>query len=217
MTPNESDFTLKLPADATKNFEENIAQVPQDKWTSWRLHAMGDGETLADVARQYRVSVASIEAANHLEPHASVASGFLLNVPTVPVKVHFVRYRVQRGDTLPGIADRFDVTVDQLKRWNHIRGSHVSRGARLRIYAGEGDSAPPAKARAAENEKTDTSAKTVSADNRPAQGVEHRVKPGETLYSIARFYQTSVSSLRESNPFLSDRELQAGDILMIQR
>ncbi len=217
VTPNESDFTLKLPADATKNFEENIAQVPQDKWTSWRLHAMEDGETLADVARQYRVSVASIEAANHLEPHASVASGFLLNVPTVPVKVHFVRYRVQRGDTLPGIADRFDVTVDQLKRWNHIRGSHVSRGARLRIYAGEGDSAPPAKARAAENEKTDTSAKTVSADNRPAQGVEHRVKPGETLYSIARFYQTSVSSLRESNPFLSDRELQAGDILMIQR
>ncbi len=66
----------------------------------------------------------------------SVPSGFFLNVPTVPVTVHFVRYRVQRGDTLPGIADRFDVTVEQLKRWNHIRGSHVSRGARLRIYAG---------------------------------------------------------------------------------
>jgi membrane-bound lytic murein transglycosylase D len=218
VTPNESDFTLKLPADATKNFEENIAQVPQDKWTSWRLHAMEDGETLADVARQYRVTVASIEAANHLEPHASVPSGFFLNVPTVPVKVQFVRYRVQRGDTLPGIADRFDVTVDQLKRWNHIRGSHVSRGARLRIYAGsQGNAAPPARARSAENQKTEAPAKTVSAENRPAQGVEHRVKPGETLYSIARVYQTSVSSLRESNPFLSDRELQAGDILMIQR
>jgi membrane-bound lytic murein transglycosylase D len=216
VTPNESDFTLSLPAGATKTFEENIAQVPQDKWTSWRLHEMEDGETLSDVARHYRVTVAAIEAANHLEPHASVPAGFVLNVPTAPIKVHFVRYRVQRGDTLPGIADRFDVTVDQLKRWNHIRGSHVSRGARLRIYAGsEGDAAPPARARSAQ--KTGAFTKTVSAENHAAQGLEHRVKPGETLYSIARIYQTSVSSLRESNPFLSDRALEAGDVLMIQR
>ena len=221
VTPNEAGFTLKLPADASKNFEANIAQVPQDKWTSWRLHEMEDGETLADIARQYRVTVASIEAANHLEPHASVPAGFFLNVPTVPVRVHFVRYHVQRGDTLPAIADRFDVTVDQLKRWNHIRGSRVSRGARLRIYAGEGDATPAGKSRSAEEQKPETSTKAptrvVAAENHPPQGLEHRVKPGETLYSIARVYQTSVSSLRESNPFLSGRELQAGDILMIQR
>jgi len=216
VTPNESDFTLNVPSGATKTFEENIAQVPQDKWTSWRLHEMEDGETLSDVARHYRVTVPAIEAANHLEPHATVPNGFLLTVPTAPVKVHFVRYRVQRGDTLPGIADRFDVTVDQLRRWNHIRGSHVSRGARLRIYAGsQGDSAPPARDKSAE--ETGASTKTVSAENHPTQSLEHRVKPGETLYSIARVYQTSVSSLRESNPFLSDRELQAGDVLTIQR
>ena len=216
VTPNQSDFSLNVPAGATKTFEENIAQVPQDKWTSWRLHEMEDGETLPDVARRFRVTVAAIEAANHLEPHATVPSGFLLTVPTVPVKVHFVRYRVQRGDTLPGIADRFDVTVDQLRRWNHIRGSHVSRGVRLRIYAGsEGDSTPPARARSAQ--AAGASTKTVSAENHGPQALEHRVKPGETLYSIARVYQTSVSSLRESNPFLSDRELQAGDVLMIQR
>lgn len=215
VTPNQSDFTLNVPAGASKAFEENIAQVPQDKWTSWRLHEMEDGETLPDVARRFRVTVAAIEAANHLEPHATVPSGFLLTVPTVPVKVHFVRYRVQRGDTLPGIADRFDVTVDQLRRWNHIRGSHVSRGVRLRIYAGsEGDSAPPARVRSVQ---TGASTKAVSTENHAPQALEHRVKPGETLYSIARVYQTSVSSLRESNPFLSDRELQAGDVLMIQR
>ena len=215
VTPNEPDFTLKVPAGATKTFDENIAQVPQDKWTSWRLHEMEDGETLADVARHYRVTVSAIEAANHLEPHASVPPGFLLTVPTAPVPVHWVRYRVQRGDTLPGIAERFDVTVAQLKRWNHIRGSRVSRGVHLRIYAGAQDSEPPARARSAQ--ETAASTKTISAENRPAQGLEHRVKPGETLYSIARVYQTSVSSLREANPFLADRELQAGDVLTIQQ
>jgi peptidoglycan lytic transglycosylase D len=214
VTPNEPDFTLKVPVGATKTFEENIAQVPEDKWTSWRLHEMDDGETLTDVARHYRVTVSAIEAANHLEPHATVPSGFLLTVPTAPVRVHWVRYRVQRGDTLPGIAERFDVTVAQLKRWNHIRGSRVSRGRHLRIYAGAQDSEPPARTRSAR--KAAASRKSVSAENR-TQGLEHRVKPGETLYSIARTYQTSVSSLREANPFLADRELQAGDVLTIQQ
>jgi membrane-bound lytic murein transglycosylase D len=131
--------------------------------------------------------------------------------------VQLVRYRVQRGDTLPGIADRFDVTVEQLKRWNHIRGEHVSRGARLRIYAGsEGDATPPARAKSAQ--VTSPATKTVSAENHVTQqGLEHRVKAGETLYSIARVYQISVAALRESNPFLSNRELQAGDVLTIQR
>jgi membrane-bound lytic murein transglycosylase D len=218
VTPNQAGFELKLPVGAAKTFEENIAQVPQDKWTSWRLHEMEDGETLSDIARRFRVTVPAIEAANHLEPHAAVQTGFLLNVPTVPVKVHFVSYRVQRGDTLPGIADRFDVTVEQLKRWNHIRGSQVSRGSRLRIYAGSlSDSPARADTKAKPAEKTSASIKAVSSENHPAEGLEHRVKPGETLYSIARVYQTSVSSLRASNPFLSDRELQAGDVLMIQR
>jgi LysM repeat protein len=41
--------------------------------------------------------------------------------------------------------------------------------------------------------------------------------PGETLYSIAHDYQTSISAIKQSNPFLADRPLHAGDILTIQR
>jgi membrane-bound lytic murein transglycosylase D len=218
VTPSQSGFELKVPVGATKTFEENIAQVPQDKWTSWRLHEVEDGETLPDIARRYRVTVPAIEAANHLEAHASLPAGFLLNVPTAPPTVRWVRYRVQRGDTLPGIAERFDVTVAQLKSWNHIKGSRVARGAQLRIYAGgQTESAPPAKAKASA-QKASAAVQDVSvrAEERPA-ALEHRVKPGETLYSIAHAYQTTVSSLRESNPFLADRTLQAGDVLTIQR
>jgi membrane-bound lytic murein transglycosylase D len=216
-TPNEPGFELKLPAGAAKTFEENVVRVPEDKWTSWRLHAVEEGETLPDIARHYRVTVPAIESANHLEAHASLPAGFLLSVPTAPPAVRWVRYRVQRGDTLPGIADRFDVTVAQLKSWNHITGSHVARGAHLRIYAGsQTASAPPAKAKSAQ--KADAGVQDVSARAGEKAGtLEHRVKPGETLYSIARAYQTTVSSLRESNPFLADRALQAGDTLTIQR
>jgi membrane-bound lytic murein transglycosylase D len=218
VTPNDPNFELKLPAGTTDKLEENIHQVPEDKWTTWRLHAVEGGETISDVAHKYRVTVPAIEMANHLDPHANLPAGFLLNVPTVPVTVHLEHYRVQRGDTLEGIADRYDVTVVELRRWNHITSAHVSRGARLRIYAGgEPDHTAPAV-----QQSSKTHAKTAQSSATPPKPARtaaemHRVKPGETLYSIAKQYGTTVAALRQSNPFLSDRSLEAGDMLNVQR
>ena len=50
-----------------------------------------------------------------------------------------------------------------------------------------------------------------------AAAATHRVKPGETLYSIAKQYGTTVAALRQSNPFLAERSLEAGDMLNVQR
>jgi membrane-bound lytic murein transglycosylase D len=225
VTPSLANFQLKLPAGSGKLFEENIQQVPEDKWTSWRLHSTVEGETLGDIAKHYRVTVPAIEAANHLEPHATLPAGFFLNVPTAPPKIRLVIYRVQRGDTLAGIADRYDVTVAELKHWNRIAGEHVSRGTRLRIYAGSGETAQaapashPVKPKSAENVgQENQSLQNVSTRTEDAaRSLEHHVKVGETVYSIAREYQTTVSAIREANTFLADRELRAGDILTIQR
>jgi LysM repeat protein len=216
VTPTEPGFELKLPTGLTARFQENIQQVPEDKRTSWRLHTVEQGETLSDVAHRFRISVPSLELANHLQSHASVPSGFVLNVPTVPVVVHMVRYRVQRGDTVEGIADRFDVTVIDLRRWNHIAGAHVAKGTRLKIYAGTESAKISAVASSSQNGKA--SERTVSGrtTSEKADAV-HRVKAGETLYSIAREYGTTVSAIRQSNPFLADRSLETGDLLKIQR
>jgi len=218
VTPNDTQFELNVPAGTAAKFEENIQQVPGDKWTSWRLHTVEDGETLSDVARRYRVTVTAIENANHLEPRASMPAGFLLNVPTAPPVVHLVSYRVQRGDSLEGIADRFDVSVAQLKKWNHIRGASVARGSRLRIYAGgaQDDVQSHAKLKSAQNRSV---AVEGASTRKPAAGqaLEHHVKPGETLYAIAQQYGTTVASLRQANPFLAGRTLKAGDVLKVQR
>ena len=60
------------------------------------------------------------------------------------------------------------------------------------------------------------SATAASATTKPAS-VEHHVKQGETLYSIAHAYKTSVESIRQANSFLDERPLKAGDVLTIQR
>jgi membrane-bound lytic murein transglycosylase D len=221
VTPSQPGFELKLPAGLTARFQQNIQQVPEDKWTSWRLHTVESGETLSDIARHYRLTVPALEVANHLDAHATVPAGFVLNVPTVPIVARTVHYRVQRGDSLEGIADRFDVTTADLRRWNHISAERVARGTRLKIYSGSESAEISAASSTASS--TRGPAKTTAAATRPAalrapeSAVQHRVKAGETLYSIAREYGTTVSSIRESNPFLADRSLETGDLLKIQR
>lgn len=212
LTPNEPNFVLNLPAGTKKAFEENIEQVPEDKWTSWRLHPAADGESLPEIARHYRVTVAALELANHLEPHATVPAGFLLNIPVAPRSARLIRYRVQRGDTLERIAERFDVTVEELRRWNHIYGNHVRRGVRLRIYAG---GEVPQEPRPRKSVREESASARYVATRGPAP-VSHHVRRGETLYSIAREYQTTVAELRSWNPFLSARGLQVGDIVSIR-
>ncbi len=43
-------------------------------------------------------------------------------------------YRVRRGDTFLGIADRFGVRADDLRKWNRLKANKVSRGMVLRVY-----------------------------------------------------------------------------------
>jgi len=104
-----------------------------------------------------------------------------------------------------------------LKHWNNIHGTTVPRGSRLRIYAG-GDPTNNAKTKSKVVENGTPAVRSVSTTS-AAKGepVQHHVKAGETLYSIAHAYKTSVSALRQSNPFLADRPLEAGDVLTIQR
>jgi membrane-bound lytic murein transglycosylase D len=57
--------------------------------------------------------------------------------------------------------------------------------------------------------------KNVAQLKRSDPDVQHRVKAGETLFSIAREYGTTVTALRQANPVLKDRELEAGDVLSV--
>ena len=136
-TPPNIAFDLHLPAGTASAFEKGIAGIPESKRISWRYHRVTADDTLASVARTYRVSVADLASANQMRPDQSVSGMEALVVPVAPVatpSLHTLVYTTRRGDTLVSIADRFGVSLDQLRRWNKIpAGIKVEPGRRLHV------------------------------------------------------------------------------------
>ncbi len=137
-TPDDPAFELRLPQGTAEKFSAGIADIPPDKWVSWRRHRVEAGETLTSIAKKYRVTAVAIAEANNLDRGAPLTVGEKLVIPaTAPpseTRRRLVSYRVRRGDTLGGIADRFSVDPDDVRKWNHLRSNRVARGMVLRIY-----------------------------------------------------------------------------------
>lgn len=137
-TPDDPNFELHLPKGSAEKFSAEIADIPPDKWVSWRRHRVEPGETLTSIAKKYHVTAPAIAAANNLEQGEELDTGEKLIIPAArplsETKRHLVRYRVRRGDTLEGIADRFSLSSEEIRRWNRLRSNHVRRGMVLRIY-----------------------------------------------------------------------------------
>ncbi len=136
VTPPDAEFDLHLPAGRATLFQDRIAQVPEGKRNAWRYHRVAAEDTLASVAREYRVAEAELAAANRLRSSDGLDGVEALVVPTVPVAAPSTRralYTVRRGDTLVTISDRFGVSLNELRRWNKIAGIKVEPGRRLHV------------------------------------------------------------------------------------
>ncbi len=214
VTPNDPRFVLRIPSGKAEEFEQGMAQIPPENWVSWRRHRLEEGETLTSVAKKYRVTVASLARVNGLEERdrPEVDTNLIIPAagPSQPTLGEVVRYTARRGDTLESVADEFNVTAAELKKWNGMRSDHVVAGMRLRIYPGVSG---PTLAKASTS--TTVARAAAEAPAKAGQAVTHRVREGETLWSIAQAYQTTIDALRSGNRFLFSRSLQAGDILTI--
>jgi LysM repeat protein len=122
-----------------------------------------------------------------------------------------ITVRAGEGDTLHRIARDHGVTVAEMERWNPQAVSGVTPGMVLRIEGG-GAAAPAARDEATER----PGALARAAGGEPGDRLVHRVRRGETLWSIAQRYGVSVAQVREWN----DRRgsaIRAGERLVIFR
>jgi LysM repeat protein len=131
--------------------------------------------------------------------------------PAVRRPSRTITVRAGDGETLHRIARDHGVTVAEMERWNPHAVSGVTPGMRLRIE-GSGAGSPAARA-AAPGEPSGELARAGGGEAPPGR-VLHRVRRGETLWSIARRYGVSVAQVRDWN----DRRgssIRAGERLVI--
>jgi membrane-bound lytic murein transglycosylase D len=135
-TPPDESFDLHLPAGTADVFQKDIAEIPVDKRRAWRFHQVQDGDTLASLAKTWHVAESELAFVNQLTPASDLSGVDSVVIPLAPVNEGALRstlYRPRRGDTLVTIADRFGVTVAQLRRWNNLRGGAIVPGHSLYV------------------------------------------------------------------------------------
>lgn len=134
-TPAEGQFDLHLPAGTALTYQRLVEQIPEAKRNSWRYHSVVADDTLASVARTYHVTEAELADANQMHEGDSLQGVEALVVPVPPAATpsRGMMYTARRGDTLVSIADRFGVSLTQLRRWNNVSGTKVAPGRRLRV------------------------------------------------------------------------------------
>jgi membrane-bound lytic murein transglycosylase D len=137
VTPPDGPFDLHLPAGTSGLFQERVAAIPASKRDEWRYHRVTADDTLESVAHTYHISVSDLADANQLSAGESLSGVEAVVVPVAAAatpSAHAVTYTARRGDTLVSIADRFGVSLDQLRRWNKIpSGTKVTPGQRLHV------------------------------------------------------------------------------------
>jgi len=113
-----------------------------------RIHIVKSGDTLWDISRTYRVSTRSIAKWNAMAPKDTIKPGQKLVIwkktavkqlvanaqPTEQAIMRNINYRVRKGDSFARIADKFNVSIVDIERWNSLnRKKYLQPGQMLRL------------------------------------------------------------------------------------
>jgi membrane-bound lytic murein transglycosylase D len=127
---------LSIPSGASASYTPVRPEHANDSGTTYVVRT---GDTLYDIANDYKVSVNALKQINGLRS-SRIYPGKELRIPaSAPSSVPSSTvaepgtYRVKKGDTLYDIAHRFGVSVSDLRRANNLRTSRIYPGDVLRI------------------------------------------------------------------------------------
>ncbi len=191
--PLESEHTVVT-------FDKQIALPAAMKW------AGVDAATFFHLNAGYRRNATPPDGPHYLllpKPAAATLARLWQTQPQ-QLAVKLKRYRIRPGDSLIRIAKRFGVRVADLRRLNHIRGNRIVVGRTLLV--------PDAGM-----SRTQLAALSKRAQRPRWTPHRHRVKKGESLWTIARRYGLSVRRLAQYNGLSVRKPLRAGMMLKIPK
>ena len=208
--------TIALASNSAKTFKEEKVVSYKDVV---KYHKVKRGDNLGEISDKYGVSVAEVKKWNKLKG-SNIIPGKSLKIIKNERVVTTVRkevkadknafetgvasnadekpsdfYEVQRGDNLFSIAKKFNVSLEDLKKWNNLNDLHVELGSKVALV----DNVAPVSDKAYKTEVKIT---------------EHIVDKGENLGSIAKKYDVAISDIKDWNK-MEDNTIQYGTKLIV--
>ncbi len=193
---------LKIYTDRTA-IADNTSTSPRTNLYRYRVRR---GDTISELAERFGVSTSQVRTWNGLRTNRiyfgqtlkiyshETASSLGDNTTKSSANVNY--YKIKPGDTIGGIAELYRVSASSIRKWNSLRSNKIIAGSTLKIYSD-----------ADVNDVPETPHRSVNG--------LHTVKSGESLYSIARMYSTSVQSLKRLNK-LSSTKIVVGQKLRVE-
>ncbi len=218
MTTPKGHFELHIPAGTAEKYRAAITAIPPDMRLWWRYHTVEPGDTLMSVARSYRTTLGTIAEANQLDTSANIEAGAKLIIPIAPGRQstgdaqtyakRLTVYHVRKNETVQTVADNLGIPPTTIRRWNRLKGDSLVGRRVLYIHL-------PVTPTAASERFDASKPKRNShlAASRSEAPIHHTVKRGETLYSIATNYRTSVAAIKQTNAHIAT--LRPGMVLVI--
>lgn len=139
-------------------------------------------------------------------------------------------YKVKRGDNLTAVANKYDVSVSDIKKWNNLKSNTLAYGKSLKIVTGQSvDSSAKAEpkidavvsknksllaseSKSNKEEKINNNSAPLTTDS----STLYVVQKGDNLGSIAQKYEVTVAEIQEWNG-LSNDTVQYGTSLQIAK
>lgn len=157
---------------------EYVAPIDSNYYT------VKSGDSLWSISRKFGITVDELKSANNLSSNL-LSVGQNLIIPGKEAQATGDEYVVKKGDTLYSIARKYNTSVDNLKSINNITTDSLAIGQIIKL----------------------PSTSSTASDT-------YIVKKGDSLYSIARTYNTSVDKLKEINN-LTSNALAIGQVLKL--
>ena len=178
--------------------DDNTTPTP----TTYKDYVVQKGDSLWTIANKNNTTVDEIKRINNLTSNM-LSIGQVLKLPTQDKVEEVEMYTVQKGDSLYSIAKKFGVTVDEIKSLNNLTSNNLSIGQQLMIKSTTGD------------EPVNPEEECIGTGYVEPQYIMFTVQKGDSLYTIARRYNTSVDNIKALNN-LTNNNLSIGQQLKIK-
>lgn len=212
---------------------KNIPYKEDDKVIK-DTYVVSKGDTLYGISKKLDTTVDELKKINNITSN-SLSIGQILKIPTKEIDLGDTEiYQVVKGDTLYGIANKYGISLNELKAINNLENDNLAIGQLLNVPSGlsvantyvvsKGDTLYSIAKKF--NIAIDKLKSINNLTNNMLsigqkliipfeEDLTYVVKAGDTLYNIAREFNTSVSELKRLNNLVSDI-LSIGQILILK-